>query len=284
MFSTGLIVFRESLEAALFVGIVAASSRGVPRRTWWLALGVLAGVLGSLVMAAGMGRVTAWAEGMGQDLLTVLILSVALLMLAWHCIWVSAHAREMAQEAQRLGSQAAGQQRELWVLATAVALAVLREGAETVLFVAGVVSSSETGIGGHVLGAGVGLALGVGLGSMVYAGLGRLSTQGVFGATHVLLLLLAGSLASQLVKALNQADLVSAWSDTAWDISAWLPNDGALGTLLHGLVGYDASPSWLQVVANVATVLLIGLGTRVMKARVGRQAAHGAATVSLQTH
>lgn len=40
MFTTALIVFRESLEAALFIGIVAAATRGVAGRTRWLGAGV----------------------------------------------------------------------------------------------------------------------------------------------------------------------------------------------------------------------------------------------------
>jgi high-affinity Fe2+/Pb2+ permease len=36
MFSAALIVFRESLEAALFVGIVAAATRGLAGRSRWL--------------------------------------------------------------------------------------------------------------------------------------------------------------------------------------------------------------------------------------------------------
>ncbi len=43
MFATGLIVFRETLEAALFIGIVAAATIGVPRRGLWLGVGVMAG-------------------------------------------------------------------------------------------------------------------------------------------------------------------------------------------------------------------------------------------------
>ena len=52
MFSTGLIVFRETLEAALFVGILAAATRGLAQRGLWLAGGVMAGLAGSLAIMA----------------------------------------------------------------------------------------------------------------------------------------------------------------------------------------------------------------------------------------
>ena len=106
MLGTGIIVFRETLEAALFIGIVAASTKGLDKRTRWLSLGVAMGMLGSLLMASAMDSISNWAEGFGTDLVTACILVIALAMLAWHCIWVSAHAKDMVKQARSLGSDA----------------------------------------------------------------------------------------------------------------------------------------------------------------------------------
>ena len=89
MFGTALIVFREVLEAALIVGIVAAATRGIQGRARWIAAGVAAGVFGSLAVAAGAGALSQLAEGMGQELFNATILGVAVAMLAWHNIWMS---------------------------------------------------------------------------------------------------------------------------------------------------------------------------------------------------
>lgn len=104
MLGTGIIVFRETLEAALFIGIVAASTEVLAQRTLWLSLGVAMGKLGSVLMASAMGSISNWAEGYGTDLVTACILILALTMLAWHCIWVSAHAKEMVKDARTLGA------------------------------------------------------------------------------------------------------------------------------------------------------------------------------------
>ena len=137
MIAAALIVFRESLEAALFVGIIAAATRGLSGRTTWLVGGVVAGILGAAALAAGADQIGAWADGIGQDLVNAVILGVALLMLAWHCIWVSTHGQEMTRDARSLGSSVREGRRTPRALIVAVALAVLREGAETVLFVTG---------------------------------------------------------------------------------------------------------------------------------------------------
>jgi len=51
MLATAIIVFREMLEAALIVGIVAAATRGVARRNAWIIGGITAGLLGAITVA-----------------------------------------------------------------------------------------------------------------------------------------------------------------------------------------------------------------------------------------
>jgi high-affinity iron transporter len=266
MFATALIVFRESLEAALFVGIVAAATRQLSGRARWLAGGVAAGVIGALALALMAQRVSGWFDGLGQDIVNIAVLSVALAMLLWHCIWVATHSREMAVEARQLGVSVQAGQRKPWALVTAVALAVLREGAETVLFVGGALTGGAAASTGEVVLAGaIGVALGVGAGCVIYGGLARIPARHVFTATNGLIAILAGSIASQLVKSLTQAGFIERWSSPLWDTSHALAPDSALGTLLHALVGYDARPSAAQIASYVAVLAMIYTGTRLLR-------------------
>ena len=274
MFAAALIVFRETLEAALFVGIIAAATRQMSQRGRWLAGGVSVGALGAVLLALAAERVSAWADGVGQDLVNVAILSVALVMLVWHCVWVSTHGREMAAEARNLATSVQQGQRQPWALFVAVSLAVLREGAETVLFVAG----SVTGAGGlgtasTLLAVALGLTAGAALGALMYLGLSRIPAQRLFTATNVLIALLAASIASQLAKSLAQAGLVERWSMPLWDSSALLAPDSALGALLHALLGYDAQPSGAQLVFYLGVLAFIVVGTRLITGAQRAQAA-----------
>jgi high-affinity iron transporter len=218
-------------------------------------------VVGALALAAGADRIGALADGIGQDLLNVGILSVALAMLAWHCIWVSTHGHEMSRDAKQLGSSVRNGARAPRALMVAVALAVLREGAETVLFMAGLTSGSPAGVDGMLAGAGLGLAGGAAIGVMLYFGLSRVKPQHLFAVTNVLIVLLAAAIASQLARALAQSGLTQLWTATLWDTSSFLRPESALGVLLHALVGYDARPSGLQLFFYVATVLVISITT-----------------------
>lgn len=266
MFATALIVFRESLEAALFVGIVAAATRGLDGRARWLSAGVGAGALGAIALALLAQSLSGWLDGLGQDVVNIGVLSLALAMLLWHCIWVTSHSRQMATDAKQLGQSVQDGRRTPWALLVAVALAVLREGAETVLFVGGSLTGGGTTQPASALAAGsLGLVTGAGVGLIIYAGLARVPARHIFSVTNLLIALLAGSLASQLARALAQAGFLEVWTSPLWDTSHLLAPDSALGTFLRALVGYDAHPSAAQLTSYAAVLLAIYTGTRLMR-------------------
>jgi high-affinity iron transporter len=134
MLATAIIVFREVLEAALIVGIVMVASRGVNRRGAWVGGGIAAGIVGALAVAGGAETIAAAVAGIGQEVFNAAILFAAVAMLGWHNVWMTSHGREMTMEANRLGAAVRAGTQPLWALAFAVALAVLREGSEVVLF------------------------------------------------------------------------------------------------------------------------------------------------------
>ena len=183
-------------------------------------------------------------------------------MLAWHCVWVSTHGKEMSMDARRLGTSVREGSSAPRALTVAVALAVLREGAETVLFVAGLATGAAADSHSMMLAAAMGLAGGVVLGLLIYFGLSRVKPQHLFGVTNVLIVVLAAAIASQLARALAQSGLVELWSGPVWDSSRLLATDSPVGIVLHALAGYDATPSGLQLAFYVGTLLLIGIATQ----------------------
>lgn len=263
MFGVAVIVFRETLEAALFVGIIAAATRGLLGRRRYLIGGVLVGVIGALALAAGAERISALADGIGQDLANAAILGVALAMLIWHCVWVSNQGAQTIAEARALGTSFERGQRKPWALLVVVALSVLREGAEVVLFVAGFAKGSSQA--STMAGVMAGVLSGGAVGLLLYVGLSRVPVRRMFAVTNVLVQLLAASIASQLARALSQAGLFSKWGEALWDTSDWLRADSPIGTVAHALAGYEAQPTGLQVAFYLAALLLIISGTRWVK-------------------
>ncbi len=260
MFGTALIVFREVLEAALIVGIVAAATRGIPGRTRWIAGGVLAGLAGAVLVAFGAEALAQVAQGMGQELFNAAILGIAVAMLAWHNIWMSSHGRELAADAKAIGSEIRAGAKALSVLLIVVAVAVLREGSETVLFLYGVAISGDAQRMPMVAGGAVGLAGGVAVGWFLFAGLLRIPLKWFFSVTSLLVLLLAAGMASQAARFLIQADVLPSLATPLWDTSSVVSNSSLVGKALQGLVGYDARPAGMQIAFFVAVLLVVSAG------------------------
>lgn len=257
MFAAALIVFRESLEAALIISIMAAATRGIAARARWIVTGVLAGLAGAAVVASSMELISNLASGMGQELFNAGILTLAVGMLAWHNIWMSVHGREMATQALNTARAINEGTREQSVIFIVVALAVLREGSETVLFLYSLATSSADGFRTTVNGGLGGLAAGALVGGLLYAGLLRIPLRWFFSITGVLVLLLAASMASQAARFLIQADLLPSLGAPLWDTSAVLSQTTAVGMLLHGLVGYDPQPAGMQILFYVVVLVII---------------------------
>lgn len=260
MFAAALIVFRESLEASLIISIMAAATRGIPSRGRWMVSGVLAGLLGAALVASSMEGISMLASGIGQELFNAGVLTLAVGMLAWHNIWMSVHGREMAAQAQNAARAISEGSRERSVIFLVVALAVLREGSETVLFLYGLATGSEEGLRTTITGGLSGLAAGALVGGLLYAGLLRIPLHWFFSITGILVLLLAASMASQVARNLIQADLLPSLGAPLWDTSALLSQSSAAGTLLHGLIGYDAQPAGMQLLFYVVVLVAIASG------------------------
>ena len=273
MFAAALIVFRESLEAALIISIMAAATRGIPSRGRWIFSGVLGGLAGAALVASSMEAISNLASGMGQELFNAAVLTLAVGMLAWHNIWMSIHGREMAAQALNTAREINNGARERSVIFTVIAIAVLREGSETVLFLYGLASSGADGLRTTISGGLGGLAAGLAVGGLLYAGLLRIPLRWFFSITGVLVLLLAASMASQAARFLIQADLVPSLGSPLWDTSDVLSQTTAVGTLLHGLVGYDAQPAGMQVVFYVIVLIVVACGMRWASSHVPHRAA-----------
>ena len=262
MLATAIIVFREVLEAALIVGIIAAATRAIPGRNRWLAAGIAAGLAGAALVALGTERIAELASGVGQELFNATVLGIAVVMLAWHNLWMSSHGAALAASARGVGGEIRDGRRECSVLLIVVGLAVLREGSETVLFLYGI-AASDGGASLSMLAGGLaGIATGIAVGYAVYAGLLRVPLRWFFTATGILVLFLAAGMASQAARFLIQADVLPSLAAPLWDTSALLPQTSIPGTLLRSLIGYEDRPAGMQIVFFVLVFVVIGAGMK----------------------
>jgi high-affinity iron transporter len=253
MFGALIIVFREVIEAGLIIGIVLAATRGVSGRGHWVSAGVLAGVLGAGIVALFAEAIANAFEGAGQELFNASVLGAAVVMLMWHTAWMARHGREMAVELAAVGAAVSTGKRPMTALAAVVGLAVLREGAEVVLFLYGILAAG-TSSGSLFLGGALGLAAGAAFTALTYYGLVSIPARHIFTVTTVLIALLAAGMAAQAVQYLDAAGLINVLSGQLWDSSPWLPQNGIVGRILRALIGYTDRPTELQLITYLATL------------------------------
>jgi high-affinity iron transporter len=258
-----IIVFREVFEAGLIVGIVLAVTRSVPRRNRWIGGGVLAGVAAACLVAAFAGALSQLFEGMGQELFNAAILTIAVIMLTWHNVWMARHGKEIAGEMRAIGQAVAQGSKSLLALAVVVGVAVLREGSEVALFLYGVAASDGGSAASLTLGGLMGLALGVAVCLLTYFGLMRIPPRALFATTTVLITLLAAGMAAQAVAFLERANWLTLLDTVLWDSNWLLSESSIVGRALYTLVGYTDQPTEMQlliyVVVVLATVMLMRL-------------------------
>ena len=262
MIAALIIVFREVIAAGLIVGIVLAATTGVPGRERAVAMGILAGVLGACLVAAFAGELAGLFQGSGQEIFNATILLLAVAMLTWHNVWMASHGKELARELKAAGHQVKTGERTLTALSIVVGVAVLREGSEVVLFLYGIAAQGGTSASAMVVGGGLGLLAGAAVSALMYFGLLRVPAGKLFQVTSGLITLLAAGMAAQAVLLLQNGGLLEFFTNTVWDTSWLLPDDGQgtagmFGKLLHTLVGYTAAPNGAQLIAYGMTIVMI---------------------------
>ncbi|MGU3407543.1 FTR1 family iron permease [Methylobacterium brachiatum] len=259
MIGAFIIAFREVIEAGLIISIVLAATRGIPGRMRWVLLGVAGGLAGAGLVALFAESISDAFEGSGQDILNAAVLIVAVLLLIWHNTWMSKHGKELAGELRATGEAVRSGEREAAALSIVVGAAILREGAELVLFLYGLVASGTSGADIQ-FGAFAGIGAGILLSAVTYFGLAAIPSRYVFSITSALIIFLAAGLASQAAQFLSNAGVVDVLGQTLWNSSGVIAENSWPGRVLHALVGYTDRPTALQGLVYVGTIgVMVGL-------------------------
>ncbi len=245
------VVARESIEALLIIGILYAWLGRRPdaaqgRR--WIFGGVVAGLGLATLLALTLMGVTTFLGGTARTWFEIGMLAAAAALIVQMVMWMRAHGRTLRRDMENDLSEHADAA-NWWGVFLLTAIAVGREGAETVMFLYGTFLQLDS-FGSYLnfLVSGlVGFALAMVLFVALQMGSRFISWKWFFRVTEVMLLLLAASLfLTATDKVLNK--VLSAWDlpgwiyATVWDTSALLSDSSGLGSLLSALFGYRSQP------------------------------------------
>ncbi len=238
-----LIVWREAIEALLVVGILHAwlTTRGDRARLRFLWGGAAAGLAVAGLLAFGLLALSEAFEGEAFEYVQGGMTLAAAALITHMVFWMRRHGRVLKRELET-GLTRATTGIAVGMLA---AIAVGREGAETVFFLYGL------GVGGNALmltlAVTAGVAIAIATFWLLQRGVSRIGWRMFFAVTGAMLLALAGALLVSTVERFVGLGLVSPGPDPLWDVSIWLDDQAGIGNWLAAFAGYRARPATLTV-------------------------------------
>jgi len=146
-----------------------------------------------------------------------------------------------------------------WGLAILAFTAVIREGVETALFLAGQATSAESGAFAILAGAVVGLLIAAAIGYGFYRGSRRVNLAVFFKWTGIALIFIAAGLLSHAVHEFIEIGVFGSGplTQTAFDVSGLLSHEDGIGSIFRALFGYSANPEWLTLIVHVSYIVVV---------------------------
>ncbi|WP_025121602.1 MULTISPECIES: iron uptake transporter permease EfeU [unclassified Serratia (in: enterobacteria)] len=248
MFVPFLIMFREGLEAALIVSLIASYLKRTQRGQWlgvvWI--GVIVAVALCLALGIFINETTGEFPQKQQELFEGLVAVVAVCILTYMVFWMRKVSRSVKVHLEGAIDNALNSgKRQGWALVAMVFFAVAREGLESVFFLLAAFQQ-DVGLAAPV-GAMLGLACAIVVGMLTYWGGIKLHLAKFFKWTSLFILFVAAGLAAGAIRAFHEAGLWNHFQDIAFDLSNQLSTHSLLGTLLEGMFGYQEAPSVSEV-------------------------------------
>jgi high-affinity iron transporter len=250
MLAPFLIMFREGVESALIVGIIASYLRQTGRnhlmKGIWMGIG--SDTLMCLLIAILLQITAKNYPQKQQELFAAIVSAIAVGVLTWMVFWMRRAARSIKGELQAQVEVAASSG-DKWGLAMVGMsfLAVAREGLESVVFL---LATLQQGVGWQApIGAFLGYALAILLGVGIYQGGIRINLGKFFRWTGGFIILVSAGLCAATLRAAHEAGIWNLFQTIAFDASEILPSHGTIGTILAGIFGYNDTPTVGEVLA-----------------------------------
>ncbi len=243
MFASFVITFREVLEAALVVIVVLAYFKKTGQTGYFkdVAYGIAAGIGLSVLVAVIFNFTASGFHGDAEKIFEGVMMLGAAVLITWMIVWMMFQKNIALKLEERVG-RALTSKHAYGVIAL-VAVAIMREGVETVIFLQ---AASYSG-GASFVGAVSGSVFAVVVGYLLFMGSGRMRIKLFFQVSSVILILFAAGLISHALLEFQQAGLVSPVIDHLYDISWLVHKKSAIGTVLNTLFGYTGRPSLVEM-------------------------------------
>ncbi|WP_414545777.1 FTR1 family iron permease [Nostoc sp. CCY0012] len=284
---TFVITLREGVEAALVVGIVLAllKKANQSRLNSWVYAGVGVGIVISALIGVlftwliqALGAVNPQYTSVVEPMLEGVFSVLAIAMLSWMLIWMTKQARFMKAQVEGSVTEALTQNSNAgWGIFGLILVAVVREGFETVLFIA---ANFQQGLV-PALGAIGGLAGATLIGVLLFKWGVKINIRQFFQVMGVFLVLIVAGLVVSALKHFDEGMANLALSSNTsenlcfyydhfntihscilgpmvWNTDQILPDGQFPGIILKSLFGYREHLYLVQAIAYVIFLSTVG--------------------------
>ncbi len=271
MFTIAVVIFRESLEIALLLGVITAVTKPIKNSRRYIIAGALAGVSIASIMAFFASSITEAFGGLGDELVDAGVILFTAALISWTVVWMQGYNRSIRKHLGDLSEKINSNTSSKAMLSVVVAMTIMREGMEIILFVYSISSAHNITMTEYVWGLLVGSAAGFTTGIILYKGLINFSGKFIFKISTILLILIAAGLSAQAAGILTSIGVIEILSDQLWD-SSWLIDDrSTVGKLLSITIGYDSRPNIMQIIFYFSTVIGTILMMRLKSRMLGKK-------------
>jgi high-affinity iron transporter len=265
MIPSFIITFREALEAALIIGIILSflSRTNQTKYNNIVYLGVVSGVVGSIIGAFLFNHITGGFSGRAEQIFEGFTMLIGAVLLTTMILWMMKQ-KHVAKELEEKVSTEITEAHKLGLFSL-VFIAILREGIETVIFLE---ASSFISEKNTIIGAVLGIVAAIFLGYAIFVGSMKINLKKFFNVTSILLILFAAGLVAHGVHELQEAGIVPIVVEHIWDINPAVNLDGGysalhekglIGSIFVNLFGYNGNPSLLEALSYFAYLILVFL-------------------------
>lgn len=255
------IVWRESIEALLVVGIIfgfiKTMKEGQKKALLFLWSGVGLGLLCAATLGFILVEMSSILSGNAQNYLQASMTFIAAIMIVYMVKWMRANARTLKSEMLGAITKTSDNKWNISILVV-VAIAIAREGSEAMIFIYAIGFGQSGSVGLDMY---LALAFGV-LAAIFTVYLFQLSNKiftwkYFFKITEILLLLLGGGLLLNCADLLVSAGLIPVLHAKLWDSSFFISDGGHIAPMLASLIGYRATPSLMDLIVYIAYWIII---------------------------
>ncbi|KHO61674.1 iron permease [Thermoanaerobacter sp. YS13] len=248
-----LITIREGLEAFLVIGILLGYLTKINQKKYFkhVWLGAIGAIVLSVVISFIFRALKISFEGESAELFEIVVAAIAIIILSYMVVWMQKQSKNIKGELQAKVDKALSNN-QVWGITILAFVTVIREGIETALFLTALKDE------GLLLSSFAGLFIAAIISVLLYKTTIKLNLRKFFVITGWLLIFIAAGLTSHAIRALGELGIIPPIIEKVWSLEWLIPDESLLGKLLHAFIGYESTPSLMQIIAYSAYILTVG--------------------------